>query len=62
MVKLYHSVLINFTGLDSTLELTLLLLLRLIYRLTKQHSCLLISQLRVEGFVDLGIKVMSYKV
>ena len=57
-----NSVLIDFIGFDSTLELTLLWPLRLVYHLTTQHSCHLKSHLGVEGFVSLGIIVMSYKV
>ena len=57
-----NSVLIDFIGFDSTLELTLLWPLRLVYHLITQHSRHLKSHLGVEGFVSLDIIVMSYKV
>ena len=62
VVKLGHFVLIDLIGFDSILELTLLWLLRLVYHLTKQHSRHLKCHLQVEGFVSLGIIVMSCKV
>ena len=62
MVKLGHFVLIDFIGFDSILELILLWLLRLVYHLTEQHSCHLKCHLQAEGFVSLGIIVMSCKV